>query len=788
VQKLRLFFILFLSSFSLLAQQKTKIELLNAVRGTASTTTDAIYFYKPTFKHDNAILSADSAVLYTVKNYFEAFNNVHINQADTVNIYSTLLTYDGNAKLAHLSENVKLVDNTSVLTTNILDYNMASKIGTYIQGGKLVSKDVTLTSKNGYYFANSKDAYFRYNVVAVTPSATIKSDTLRYNTLSNWSYFYGPTNIKGKDDNLYTENGAYNTKSEYAYFGKKNLYTQGSKSLKGDSLYYNGKDGYGKAVRNIVFKDTEDNVVMYGQLGEYFKEPQRTVITRNAYVGYGTTDSIMINNKKVPDSLWLGADTLETEMVLQHTLKLIGTPVVRSNAELGEEDKTKAGKGALPNPDAPVKKPAAPAESKPVTPKPTEKLSKKEARRAKKSGKDEPPLLATDSLKVKADSLGLDSLARLGTDSLKIPDSLKTPAALKLKSLTDSAKLKRIKDTSKLAAAAKAGIGLPKTKDALAKGKDSLLKAVKPFNPADTVRARIIQAYHNVKVYKSNMQAKADSLFYTSADSTFRWFRNPILWAEGSQQTGDTIYLQLKNKKMNSVQVIQNGFIVNVDTDSNKVAIDSTKFNQVKGKLITGFFEDGSIKTLYVDGNAESIYFFKNDKNVFEKMNQTVSGRIKILFKEKDITNVINIKSVEAVMYPIEEVAKEPVLTGFIWKPELRPGSKKDVISGRAIPKATKKRATPAKTPAGKTPAAAKSNVEGAKGLVKDALNKQKIDIDAISKMKVDTTGMKIDTSQVKKEIEKAAPLIKKLQPDSVIKKLPADSVIKKLQPAPSKN
>jgi hypothetical protein len=232
--------------------------------------------------------------------------------------------------------------------------------------------------------------------------------------------------------------------------------------------------------------------------------------------------------------------------------------------------------------------------------------------------------------------------------------------------------------------------------------KDSLLRTGKPFNPADTTRARIIQAHHNVKVYKSNMQAKADSLFYTSADSTFRWFRNPILWSEASQQSGDTIYLQLKNKKLNSVQVIQNGFIVNLDTDSNKKPIDTAKFNQVKGKLITGFFENGSLKTMYVDGNAESIYFFKNSKNVFEKMNQTISSRIKILFKDKDITKVITIKNVEGVMYPVAEITKEPILTGFIWKPELRPSSKQDVIGQGKKPTAKPK------TPEKSTPAAVK--------------------------------------------------------------------------------
>jgi lipopolysaccharide assembly outer membrane protein LptD (OstA) len=344
------------------AQQRTKIILQSSERSKIITKTDITYLRKPVFKQDNAILTCDSAVFYTAKNYFEAFNNVHINQADTINIYSDFLTYDGNAKQAHLTSNVRLLDRTSVLTTNVLDYAMGPKVGTYVSGGKIVNKDATITSKNGYYFANSRDAYFRYNVLVVTDQSTIKSDTLRYNTFSNWAYFYGPTNIKEKDGgNLYTENGAYNTKTTYAYFGKNNLYTSGSKSLKGDSLYYDGRAGYGKAVRNIVFKDTIDKMLMHGQLGFYYKKDQRTLVTKNAYAGIGTSDSIMVKNVKRPDTLWLGADTLETQMVLQKTLKLIKGPLIKKDNELGEEDREGSKVGSKKKPGDTKKPAGAPA-------------------------------------------------------------------------------------------------------------------------------------------------------------------------------------------------------------------------------------------------------------------------------------------------------------------------------------------------------------------------------------------------------------------------------------------
>jgi lipopolysaccharide export system protein LptA len=697
VQKLRYFLIIILFPFSVLSQQRTKIIVEHYEASTtnvADKNNSVSYLRKPTFRQDNATLTCDSAVFYATKNIFDAFGSVHINQADTINIYSDFLNYNGNTKIAHLTSNVRMIDKESILTTNILDYNMASKIGTYVSGGKIVNKEVTLTSRNGWYFSSSRDAFFKYNVLVVTPESRITSDTMKYNTLSNWAYFYGPTNIKGKDDNLYTENGAYNTKTQYAYFGKKNLYTTGTKSLKGDSLYYDGIAGYGKAVRNIVFKDTADKTVMYGQLGYYYKIDQRTIVTKNPYIGMGTADSVKVNNKLQPDSLWMGADTLETQMVLKKSLVLISSPVIKKDNELGEEEKDEVKEQKVG-----AKKPKAKATEETTAPKRNGKKDKKNAKTEKEDAKN------PDKDVIPRDSLSKDSLSK---DSISIPK--KAPPLLKdtlLKTLkTDTILIRKGKDSlSKLVKTvplAKTGIpaaktGIPAAKQAVnqAQTKKPLVKDSIPFNPEDTVRTRIIKAYHHVRVYKANMQAKADSLFYTSADSTLRWYRDPILWSEGSQQTGDTIYLQLKNKKLNTLQVLQNAFLVNVNADS-------ARYNQIKGRLITAFFKEGKLKNMFVDGNAESIYFNQDDKSIYTDMNQTVSSRIKILFKEKQIERIVTIKEPEGVRTPIPELKEDVFLTGFIWRPEQRPLSKKEVISGKPKAKPGAKKAVP--VGAGKTP------------------------------------------------------------------------------------
>ena len=773
-KKLSGFIVLSLLSMGLCAQQKTKIILRSAEHTRNDLKTSISYLRKPVFQQDNAILTCDSAVFYSSKNYFEAYDKVHINQADTINIYSDRLTYDGNAKLAHLSSNVRLQDRTSTLTTNILDYNMVPKVGTYVEGGKIVNKDAVITSKNGYYFANSKDAYFRYNVVVVTEQSTIKSDTLRYNTLTNQAYFYGPTNIREKDGgNLYTENGAYNTKTTYAYFGKNNLYTSGSRSMKGDSLYYDGIAGYGKAVRNITFKDTVDKMLMRGQLGYYYKADQRTLVTKNAYAGMGTDDSIMVNNVKRPDTIWLGADTLETQMVLQKKLKLITGPAIKKDNELGDEVRESSlnTKNKEDGPTQGARNPAGgqPAGAKKAPAKPVDNKNGKPAADKKPADKNQPKDGLKPVVPMGKDSVLTDSLKTgkhvLPKDSSKTESALKTLPVKNADSLAKTTAVKLKKDSLK-GDSSKAK--LPAVKSALPKGITLVKSAVKkttvkdslPFNPLDTVRTRIIKAYHHVNVFKSDMQAKSDSLFYTSADSTLRWYRNPIIWAQGSQQTGDTIYLQLRNKKINSVQIIRSAFAVNVDTDS-------AKFNQIKGKMITGFFKDGSLDRMYVDGNAESVYFTKTeDGKTYDKMNQTVSSRIKITFAKNEIYKVVPIKDVEGATTPVADLKSDVLLTGFIWKPELRPRSKRDITNPRVV-KTTKAAAkkplkAPVKTTAKSPGAAIRAGAAKAIGALPG-----KVTVKGLIKT--------ADSLQLEKKIPAAIDSAKKVMPGTLKK---ADSLI----------
>ncbi len=671
MRKYLLLFLFISVSFGTFAQKITRVELIASekVIGLKRNGENTNKVMKPVFQQDNARLTCDSAYFDFEKNSFEAFGNVHINQADTVNIYSDHLDYNGNTKLAILTNNVKLTDNDAVLTTNNLDYNLETKIGQYRNGGKIVNGNNTLVSQNGYYFTQSKDAFFRYNVEVKSPEVLIKSDTLKYNTISKIAYFFGPTNIYGKTDTLYTENGQYNTNNDQASFGKKNLYRQNSKSLKGDSLFYDGKVGYGRAVKNIIFLDTAQKIELRGDLGVYKKKDESITVTRNAYV-------ILLTEKDSvsKDSIWLTADTLKSTV-----LRKMDLYKVREEARLAVLS-AQVTSDSLKNKNQPIEEP-----------KQDEIASKKTfARDGKKTDSLSTESLAIDSVRgvflkdsllarevfLKDSLIQVKALLKKENERLRVEN--KKPKAISIPVVT------RAPDRSFPWSALQPDEGkLGLVPIRVAQSKNALGVVILPDPDAsDTTKIRIIAAYRKVKIFKSDLQAKADSAFFSYGDSTMRIYQKPLIWAQGSQLSADTMYLQLKNKKLDNLDMIRNSIVVNTK--------DSVKFNQIAGKLMKGYFRNEKLDVVFVNGNAESIYF-PSDSGGADGMMRSIASRMRIDFDDDSVMSIAFIRKPEHNYYPLSKLTEElKTLPNFNWKPKERPMSKFDILPGLAS-KTTKK-------------------------------------------------------------------------------------------------
>src|SRR5437762_4914406 len=151
---------------------------------------------KVRMKQDNTLFECDSCVVNNRIHLFEAFGRVHINDADTANVYSDHLRYLIDKKISYLDGHVRLTDGKATLTTSELEYDVDTKLGIYTKGGKVVNGKTTITSQEGNYYTDMKDIYFKKNVELKDPGYYLKTDSLLINTQTNIARFIAETYIK----------------------------------------------------------------------------------------------------------------------------------------------------------------------------------------------------------------------------------------------------------------------------------------------------------------------------------------------------------------------------------------------------------------------------------------------------------------------------------------------------------------------------------------------------------------------------------------------------------------
>ncbi len=194
------------------------------------------------------------------------------------------------------------------------------------------------------------------------------------------------------------------------------------------------------------------------------------------------------------------------------------------------------------------------------------------------------------------------------------------------------------------------------------------LRSVADAQKKDTSSNRFFEAYFNVRIYTDSMQAVGDSLFYSLEDSTFRLFKDPVVWTDNNQLTGDTIYLFTLNKKPERLQVFENGMAISL--------VSGDYFNQVKGTTINGYFVDGNISFLRAKGNGESVYYAQDEDSSYIGVNKSTADVIDMYFESKKPQRVVFRNDLTGTTYPMRQVNHiELRIRGFKWLEQRRPKS-----------------------------------------------------------------------------------------------------------------
>ncbi len=679
-------------------------------------------------KQELTLIFCDSAVLNQAENTVEAFGNIHINDNDSVHIYSQYLKYLGKEKMAYLKKKVKLTDGKAVLTTDEMDYNTFTKIGTYVKSGKVVDGTTVLTSQEGYYYGETRDMYFKKKVYLNDPQYKVYTDTLLYNTFTQIARFTVPTKIITGTRVVKTTEGYYDMKNRKAVFGKRPVVDDKDYTLTADDMAFDDSSHFGEAQGSVVYK-SKDTVNAYSILSNNMKSNSKTGAI------LATQKPLMII-KQERDTVYVTADTLYsgklTELEKFRTVPNITDPPVTDTSKAADASKNTVTKRPGPKGGFTAKNANTLRNTISVNRPDSAKgiASIKDSVSADTgiviksfdSIRDSSLIKNAGSIKKTAQVHSSDSTGRFlltsaadttktnsskkrteknantirSTVSLNSSDSAKGIASIKnsdtadtgiviksFDSIRDSSLVKNdnsIKKSSPLHSSDSTSRFLLAAIDDTAKASstkrtDSVhLKALRKKETNDSSNNRFFEAYFNVKIFTDSLQAVGDSLFYSFRDSTFRLFKNPVVWSQDNQIVGDTIYLFTENKKPKRFYAFENALAIN--------KVEKDLYNQVKGNTINGIFKNGNIDFVRAKGSAENIYYTEDEQGGFIGANRSTSDVIDVTFRERKPYRVVFRNNLQGTISPIRKVNSEDMrVRGFKWYDAKRPKSKFDLFS-----------------------------------------------------------------------------------------------------------
>lgn len=185
---------------------------------------------------------------------------------------------------------------------------------------------------------------------------------------------------------------------------------------------------------------------------------------------------------------------------------------------------------------------------------------------------------------------------------------------------------------------------------------------------------KVTNAFHRVRFYRSDMQGICDSLSMTDRDSIMYMYRHPVVWSDERQIFGNVIYLHLNDSTIDWARLPQFGFT------AEHIAEDC--YNQLSGTDLTAWFNDSTLRRLYVEGNVQLIMFPMENDSTYNKYAQTESSYMDSYYDHNTVDSIHFWPETTTKVVPLYLARKNSYfLPKFAWYEDLRPWSPEDVFN-----------------------------------------------------------------------------------------------------------
>lgn len=193
-----------------------------------------------------------------------------------------------------------------------------------------------------------------------------------------------------------------------------------------------------------------------------------------------------------------------------------------------------------------------------------------------------------------------------------------------------------------------------------------------------------LRGYKKVRMFMNKAQGRADSLSFNETDGVLHLNIKPMFWSGEKQITGDKIeaYFNTEEENIDSLKVIGNAFAISKADSLNL----KDEFHQVKGKLMTVFYQNNEIKLAKVTGNAQAITYADSEDDKTKVLNRigvslSTCGQIEAIFEDRKVQIISCNIGANVDTYPMSKIAPEKrKFPDFNWNTKDRPRKWKDIF------------------------------------------------------------------------------------------------------------
>ncbi len=626
-----------------------------------------------TFLHNGAYMFCDSAIWNVSFNQVEAYQNVKLVQKKTVLKSDNVIYYADDNLARFRGDLVEVYDkDKNTLRTRYLDYNTEDSTAKFTFGGAMrTSKGEIIESDRGTYDGKTGICRFEDNVEMFTDSLFIKTNSLDYDTNENKAYFGKKTQMWKRDIYLRGEYGWYAQDSGVVYFDTDVYMSNPDYEGWCDTLYYWQHSRNGRMRKNVELLDSLHKMYFVSDAANMSFDTVNNLYARlfmdpaSIYVGENTDNQI--------DTLFSRADTM-----LFYTQRAcdISEELKKDSEEarkqvnfdaIGEADKKAAEKKEQEKKAAIEKLPEYIAYKKRqeiAEKKRQDSIAAAQAKAEKDSLAAVAALAAADSLKALSDTPNVPAEKPAAIDSVPARE----PALPEIQAAEPVAEDTPPVVSEELPAAD----SLLSAQDSLMASSDSL-SAETPEAAADTTKLRFIKGYRNARIYRTDIQARADSIYFSQLDTLLRMYLDPVIWNDNRHQlTSEEVVMQMKDNSFDRANLHGNAMIISQE--------DSVHFDQIKSTEMLGYFNsDNTLRRFDALGGVNAMFYMQED-SVITILNSKQAQFMMVTMKNGTAERIKYYESVNSDAYPVYNLPKDKQrLKGFKWREDEQPKSRFDI-------------------------------------------------------------------------------------------------------------